>query len=111
VAVPTVPGQVVDRGMAGQFLIQVVLADALGEDRARDAASGWGGDSVVVWRDGQRPCATLAAVGDDPRETAELRDAFEDWAAGGGPAGSASGSDVTVAPNGDGPVTVQACGR
>jgi hypothetical protein len=111
VAVPAVPGQVVDRGMAGQFLIQVVLADALGEDRARDAASGWGGDSVVVWRDGQRPCATLAAVGDDPRETAELRDAFEDWAAGGGPAGGVSGSDVTVAPNGDGPVTVQACGR
>jgi hypothetical protein len=94
--------------MAGQFLIQVVLADALGEDRARAAASGWGGDAVVAWRDGQRPCATLAAVGDDPGETAELRGAFEDWAASGGPA---TGSDVMVAPSGDGPVTVQACGR
>jgi hypothetical protein len=111
VAVPAVAGQVVDQGMAGQFLIQIVLADALGEDRARAAASGWGGDAVVAWRDGQRPCATLAAVGDDPGETAELRGAFEDWAARGGPAGGPTGSDVTVAPSGDGPVTVQACGR
>jgi hypothetical protein len=97
--------------VAGQFLIQVVLADALDEDQARAAASGWGGDWVVAWRDGQRPCATLAAVGDDVGETAELRGAFEDWAARGGPAGSGTGPNVTVAPNGEGPVTVQACGR
>jgi hypothetical protein len=111
VPAPVVTGQVVDQGVAGQFLIQVVLADGLDADRARAAATGWGGDSVVAWRDGQRPCATLAAVGDDPGETAELRGAFEDWAAEGGPAGSGTGPDVTVAPNGDGPVTVQSCGR
>ena len=111
VPVPAVAGQVVDEGVAGQFLIQVVLADGLDADRARAAAAGWGGDSVVAWRDGQRPCATLAAVGDDPDETAELRGAFEDWAAGGGPTGSGTGPDVTVATDGDGPVTVQACGR
>ena len=111
VPAPAVTGQVVDQGVAGQFLIQVVLADGLDADHARAAATGWGGDSVVAWRDGQRPCATLAAVGDDPGETAELRGAFEDWAAEGGPAGSGTGPDVTVAPNGDGPVTVQACAR
>jgi hypothetical protein len=111
VPVPAVAGQVVDKGVAGQYLIQVVLADGLDADRARVAAAGWGGDSVVAWRDGQRPCATLAAVGDDPGETAELRAAFDDWAAGGGPTGSGTGPDVTVAPDGDGPVTVQACGR
>jgi hypothetical protein len=111
VPAPVVTGQVVDQGVAGQFLIQVVLADGLDAERARAAATGWGGDSVVAWRDGQRPCATLAAVGDDPGETAELRGAFEDWAAEGGPAGSGTGPDVTVAPNGDGPVTVQSCGR
>jgi hypothetical protein len=111
VPVPAVAGQVVDDGVAGQLLIQVVLADGLDADRARAAAAGWGGDSVVAWRDGQRPCATLAAVGDDPGETAELRGAFEDWAAGGGPTGSGTGPDVTVVPDGDGPVTVQACGR
>ena len=109
--VPAVAGQVVDEGVAGQFLIQVVLAEGLDADRARAAAAGWGGDSVVAWRDGQRPCATLAAVGDDPGETAELRAAFEDWAAVGDDPGSGTGPDVTVAPDGDGPVTVQACGR
>ncbi len=109
VPVPAVPGPIVDEGVAGQFLIQVVLADGLDAGRAREAATGWGGDSVVAWRDGQRPCATLAAVGDDPDETAELRGAFEDWAAEQGFGGT--GPDVTIAPNGDGPVTVQTCGR
>jgi hypothetical protein len=109
VPVPSVAGDVVHEGVAGQFLIQVVLADALGEDRARVAADGWGGDSVVAWRDGERPCATLAVVGDDPGETTELRSAFEDWAAERGTAAGGTGLDVRIAPNGDGPVTVQAC--
>ncbi|HET6663617.1 MAG TPA: hypothetical protein VFG94_05145 [Acidimicrobiales bacterium] len=109
VPVPSVAGEVVHEGVAGQFLIQVVLADALGEDRARVAADGWGGDSVVAWRDGERPCATLAVVGDDPGETTELRSAFEDWAAERGTAAGGTGLDVRIAPNGDGPVTVQAC--
>jgi hypothetical protein len=111
VPVPAVTGEVVDEGVVGQFLIQLVLADVLDANQARAAATGWGGDSVVAWRDGQRPCATLAAVGDDPGETAELRGAFEDWAAEGGPAGRGTGPDVTVAADGDGPVTVQSCGR
>jgi hypothetical protein len=105
---PDVAGQVVDAGMAGQFLIQVVLADGLGANRAREAAAGWGGDSVVAWRDGQRPCATLAAVGDDAGETAELRNAFADWAGEPGPS-AATAPEVTIAPSGDGPVTVQSC--
>ena len=109
VPVPAVAGQVVDEGVAGQFLIQVVLADGLDADRAREAGSGWGGDSVVAWRDGERPCATLAAVGDDPGETAELRGAFEDWATARGSGRSGTGPDVTIVPDGDGPVTVQAC--
>ncbi|MGH9193089.1 MAG: hypothetical protein ACRDZ0_11545 [Acidimicrobiales bacterium] len=109
VPVPAVAGQVVDEGVAGQFLIQVVLADPLDGDRAREAAGGWGGDRVVAWRDGERPCATLAAVGDDPSETAELRGAFEDWADERGATGTGTGPDVTIASTGDGPVTVQAC--
>jgi hypothetical protein len=111
VSVPAVSGRVVDEGVAGQFLIQLVLAEGLDAGRAREAATGWGGDAVVAWRDGQRPCATLAAVGDDSGETSELRGAFEEWAAERGPAGTGTGPDVTIAPNGDGPVTVQACAR
>jgi hypothetical protein len=63
---------------------------------------------VVAWRDGQRPCATLAAVGDDAGETAELRNAFADWAGEPGPS-AATAPEVTIAPSGDGPVTVQSC--
>jgi hypothetical protein len=111
VSVPAVSGSVVDEGVAGQFLIQLVLAEGLDAGRAREAATGWGGDAVVAWRDGQRPCATLVAVGDDSGETSELRGAFEEWAAERGPAGTGTGPDVTIAPNGDGPVTVQACAR
>jgi hypothetical protein len=111
VSVPAVSGRVVDEGVAGQFLIQLVLAEGLDAGRAREAATGWGGDAVVAWRDGQRPCATLAAVGDDSGETSELRGAFEEWAAERGPAGTGTGPDVTIAPNGDGPVTVHACAR
>jgi hypothetical protein len=106
---PDVPGQVVDTGMAGQLLIQVVLADGLGADRARRAAAGWGGDAVVSWRNGDRPCATLVAVGDDAGETAELRRAFGDWAGGSGRTGATSRPEVTIAPGTDGPVTVQSC--
>jgi hypothetical protein len=111
VPAPTVAGEVVDEGVAGQYLIQVVLADGLDDSRAREAAEGWGGDSVVAWRDGELQCATLSVVGDDPGETAELRGAFEDWAAQRGGAASGTGPDVTVAPDGNGPVTVQACVR
>ncbi|HKA84854.1 MAG TPA: hypothetical protein VKD21_13375 [Acidimicrobiales bacterium] len=106
---PDVAGQVVDTGTAGQLLIQLVLANELGADRARKAAAGWGGDAVVAWRDGQRPCATLAAVGDDAGETAELGSAFGDWAGEHGRGGAATRPEVTIAPGGDGPVTVQSC--
>jgi hypothetical protein len=109
VPVPAVDGRVVDEGAAGQFLIQVVLDDGLDADRAREAADGWGGDSVVAWRDGGRPCATLAAVGDDAGETAELRDAFEDWADAHRAPGEGTGLAVRIAPGGDGPMTVEAC--
>jgi hypothetical protein len=102
VPVPSVPGEVVDDGVAGQFLIQIVLGSELGDDQARAAAEGWGGDRVVAWRTGNRPCVTLSAVGDDADETAELRAAFEEWAAG-------TGSDVTIEPGEAAPLTVQSC--
>jgi hypothetical protein len=109
VPAPAVDGRVVDEGAAGQFLIQLVLDDGLDAGRAREAADGWGGDAVVAWRDGGRPCATLAAVGDDAGETAELRAAFEDWADEHGAPADGTGLAVRIAPAGDGPMTVQAC--
>src|SRR5690606_40060476 len=62
-------------------LVRLVLADELSRDEARVAAEGWGGDVAVAWRDGDRACVTATLVGDDVRETEEMRQAFERWAA------------------------------
>jgi hypothetical protein len=110
VPAPSAAGEPVDAGVAGELLIQTVLEDELDEAQARRATEGWGGDWFVAWRDGERSCAALTAVGDDPADTTELRQAFEDWAGEHGRAtGTRPGTDVTIAPDAGGPVTVQVC--
>lgn len=103
VAVPhPVPGgELLTEGVAGQLLIELVLAEGAERGDAAEAAEGWGGDWAVVWRDGDKSCATLTAVGDDPGETAEMMDAFDAW--------SQARGDATVTGNPDGTFTVQAC--
>jgi hypothetical protein len=98
---PTPPGRVVDQGVAGELLIQLVLAGAVGPDGAARAAEGWGGDWAVAWRDGDRSCTTMAVVGDTARDTSELRQAFGQWAD--------AQDDATVTGASGGPLTVQAC--
>jgi hypothetical protein len=99
---PQVAGEVVDEGVAGQLLVTLLLADAVGTDGAHTAATGWGGDWAVAWNDGDRPCATLSIVGDDADETAELGAGFEAWAQ------EHDGATVTQAEPG-GPLTVASC--
>ena len=102
VPTPEVPGEVVDDGVVGQLMVTLVLTEGLGAEDARTAADGWGGDSGVAWRDGDRACVTMALVGDDAGETAELADAFERWAE--------EQPDASVTPGaGDGPFTVESC--
>lgn len=98
---PQVPGQLVDEGVLGQFLIDVLLGSAIGRSDARDAADGWGGDWAVVWTDGSRSCVTLTVVGDDVEETEELARGFDEWAAG--------QEGVTISPGRGGPLTVESC--
>jgi hypothetical protein len=98
---PAPGGELVTEGAAGQLLIELVLADGAERDDAAEAAEGWGGDWAVVWRDGDRSCVTLTAIGDDPGETAEMMDAFDGW--------SQAHGDATVTGNPDGTFTVQAC--
>jgi hypothetical protein len=106
VPAPKPPGEVVDEGVVGQLLILLLLADEIGNNAARTAAEGWGGDRYATWRDGARWCASVAVVGDDAGETAELRAAFGDWAAG----QAEAGVEATVAaPAGDGAITVESC--
>jgi hypothetical protein len=77
---PDVSGEVVSDGVAGQLLLVLVLAEHLGIGEARAAVDGWGGDWAVAWQDGDRSCVTLAAVGDTPADTDEMRAAFDTWA-------------------------------
>ncbi len=98
---PQAQGTVVDEGVVGELLIQLVLAPEIGGDDAREAAEGWGGDWSVTWRDGDRSCAAVTLVGDDVNDTEELRQAFDQWAQG--------RVGVTIPPSGGGPFTVQSC--
>jgi hypothetical protein len=99
---PEVPGEVVDEGSVGALLVLLVLADELGMDEARQAATGWGGDWGVAWRDGERSCVTAILVGDDVAETEEMRQAFDEWAA--------AQQDASVMPSGGGgPFTLASC--
>ncbi len=101
---PQVPGEVVDEGVAGELLLALLLADEIGSDDAASATTGWGGDWAVAWIDAQgRPCTTITVVGDDARETAELRDGFDGWVAG-------HGQGATVTQDGPrSPMTVESC--
>jgi hypothetical protein len=99
---PQVEGEVVDEGVIGQLLVLLVLADEVGVDDAREAASGWGGDWGVAWRDGERSCVTATLVGDDVGETEQMRRAFDRWAA--------AHEDARLEPSGGGgPFTLEAC--
>jgi hypothetical protein len=99
---PAVAGEVVDEGVIGQLLVLLVLVEELGIDDAREAASGWGGDWGVAWRDGERSCVTATLVGDDGTDTDQMRRAFERWA-------EAQESARVDATAGGGPFTVESC--
>lgn len=99
---PDVPGEVVEEGHVGQLLVLLVLADELGIDEAREAATGWGGDWGVAWRDGDRSCVTATFVGDDVAETEEMRRAFDQWA-------SVNDGAEVEATGGGGPFTLESC--
>ena len=98
---PEPGGTLVDEGLVGELLIQMVLAPEIGGHDAGQAAVGWGGDWAVTWQDGDRSCAAVTIVGDDTGETEELRQAFDHWADG--------RDGVTIPPSGGGPFTVQSC--
>jgi hypothetical protein len=88
--------------VVGQLMVLLVLAGELGMDEARDAATGWGGDWAVAWRDGDRSCVTAVLVGDDVAETEEMRRAFDRWAA--------AQDDAGVEPTGGGGAfTLESC--
>ncbi|MGD9798073.1 MAG: hypothetical protein AB7H43_06860 [Acidimicrobiia bacterium] len=89
----------IDSGEFGAVGLYLVLAHHLDVPRALSAASGWGGDSYLAYRSGDRVCVRATFVGDEPVDTDALRSALRDWAAA-MPAGWATvgddGSAVTL---------------
>lgn len=74
VAVPAPPadGPTIDEGRVGELLARLWLG--------RSPAEGWGGDRYVTWTADGLDCIRVDLVGDDERETAELRAAADTWA-------------------------------
>lgn len=100
VAEPRADGEVFDRGVMGEAGFALVLSRLLSQERAFEAARGWGGDRYVAWKAGESVCVRVAVVSDDQRELAELRDALRSWVAQHGAAAVESAS----------PLTARACG-
>jgi hypothetical protein len=80
VAPPPADGEVIDEGTIGEWGLVVVLGRELGQEAARDAAAGWGGDWYVAWADGDRTCVRATIVMDTPEDLVELDDALDEWA-------------------------------
>jgi hypothetical protein len=68
----------------GALSLYLVLASRLDPERSLRAAEGWGGDRYVGFTkrgtDGQE-CLRISMTGDTRADTAELADAFSQWAA------------------------------
>ena len=77
---PPADGDVIEEGTIGEWGLVVVLGRELGQEAARDAAAGWGGDWYVAWDDGDRTCVRATIVMDTPEDLGELGDALDEWA-------------------------------
>ena len=80
VAPPDADGEVIDQGTIGEWGLIVVLGVELGQNAARDAADGWGGDWYVAWDDGDRTCVRATFVMDTAEDLDELASALDAWA-------------------------------
>jgi hypothetical protein len=90
---PEADGEVVEQGVAGQFLLELLVNGRLGDDGVPE----WVGDSYVVGGGGLGTCVRIAFVGD----LDDLEDALSSWA-------DRTGGRVVQA---DGAVTVTGCTR
>lgn len=80
VAPPPAEGEVTDEGVFGELVLRLLLEGPLSSAEARTASEGWGGDSYVVWRDGDRSCLRVDFAADRPEDHDELLDALITWA-------------------------------
>lgn len=98
VAHPRADGRATDRGSLGEIMLYALLLEPAGQEVARRAAEGWGGDRYVAWDQGARACLRWNVVMDGPAETAELLSALRAWTAR-NPGATVSGANPVVIAN------------
>lgn len=69
-----------DHGALGEAGLRVVLAEHISDEVAEGAARGWGGDRYRLWRQLAEICIRINFAMDTPRDSAELRRAFDSYA-------------------------------
>ena len=74
-------GRIVDRGVVGELVLRLILAESRPRDQAGRAAAGWAGDRYVAWETGNRTCVRTIVVLDTAADAAELVAALRQWAA------------------------------
>ena len=78
----TVPGYELERtSVWGELSFRIMIDQVLGEGTGVEAADGWGGDYYSQWFDGTNAAVVIVYEGDTNRDTDELRQALDDYAA------------------------------
>jgi hypothetical protein len=72
----------------GELGWRMLFAGALGGAEALQAATGWGGDSVAIWWNGEDVLVLAVARGDTDLDTVEIDEAMRRWALEGLDAGA-----------------------
>lgn len=88
VATPAADGDVIDEGVAGQFLLELLINGTLGDDGVPE----WDGDRYVAWEDGGDTCVRVAYVGD----LDALEEALGEWTDRTGGTLERTGDTVTI---------------
>ncbi|WCO65265.1 hypothetical protein PO878_12220 [Iamia majanohamensis] len=94
--------EVIDEDTFGPLGWYLLLGSQGDPAQALEVVRGWGGDHMVTYRQDDRVCAVVAAVGDSPADTEALGAAARRWA------GAMPGGGATVE-DGDGQVRLTSC--
>ena len=76
---PPADGALVDDGVLGQIVVQYLLESAISSAQANQAAAGWSGDWYVAWTANGSSCLRTAIQMDTPKDTSDLKSAFDKW--------------------------------
>lgn len=79
VAPPPADGEILDEGVFGEIVLQVLLRSVLSNASADAAAEGWGGDWYVAWPAGDETCLRVDIATDTPDDLDELADGLDSW--------------------------------